>query len=235
MDMELRKRDKLIITALVNQDYCFYNDIARKFFPSSSSASHSLKRLVKAGYVCVEPVGSIKNKKTLDDLSFNFLKNNKKVLFLGERYKILRRKVSSWKKTHQLLLFSVRERLEKLLNEKAFFENHIKDLKETLYNGKHDPIPDLYFKGKGFKLAIELELNIKSKRRYFLKMSHYKNSSYSHVLYITAHGKKMDKLIRNFSYGKYIAISHYMSFENEIFNKSYGRMSLFDFLKKRVK
>ena len=233
--MELKKRDKLIIKTLINQDYCFYKDIERKFFVSSSSASHSLKRLIKNAYICIEPVSNLKNNKALDDLSFSFLRNNKKALFLGERYKVLRRKKSPWKKTHQLLLFSVRERLEKLLNEKVFFENEIKDLKETLYNGRHDPLPDLYVKGKNFKLAIELELNIKSKRRYFLKMFKYKNSSFTHVLYITAHGKKMDQLIRNFSYGRYLAISHYMSFEHEIFNKSYGRMSLFDFLKKKMK
>jgi len=31
--MELRKRDKLVIEALINQDYCFYKDICRKFYP----------------------------------------------------------------------------------------------------------------------------------------------------------------------------------------------------------
>ena len=233
--MELRKRDKLVIEALINQDYCFYNDISKKFYPSLSSASHGLRRLVEGGYVSIEPVKNLKGNKALDDLSFNFLRDNKKALRLGEKYKILRGKVSPWKKTHQLLLFSLKERLEKLLGTKAFFENQIKDLKETLYNGKHEPLPDLCFKGKYFKLAIELELNIKTKRRYFLKMSEYRNSSYSHVLYVTAQGKKMDKLIRDFSYGRYIAISHYMRLEEEIFSNRYGRMTILEFLKKRVK
>ena len=233
--MELRKRDKLVIEALINQDYCFYQDISRKFYPSLSSASHGLKRLIQGGYISVEPIKSIKRNETLDDLSFNFLRNNKKALRLGEKYKVLRGKVSPWKKTHQLLLFSLKERLEKLLGTRAVFENQIRDLKETLYNGRHEPVPDLYFRGNFFKLAIELELNIKAKRRYFLKMSEYRNSSYSHVLYVTANGKKMDKLIRNFAYGKYIAITHYMRLEEEIFSNWYGRMTLSDFLKKKVK
>ena len=233
--MELRKRDKLVIEALINQDYCFYKDICRKFYPSLSSASHGLKRLIEGGYISVESVKSIKRNETLDDLSFNFLRNNKKALRLGERYKVLRGKVSPWKKTHQLLLFSLKERLERLLGTRALFENQIRDLKETLYNGKHEPVPDLYFKGEDFKLAIELELNIKVKRRYFLKMSEYRNSSYSHVLYVTANAKKMDKLIRNFAYGKYIAVSHYIRIEEEIFSNSYGRMTLLEFLKRQVK
>ena len=233
--MELRKRDKLVIEALINQDYCFYKDISKKFFPSPSCASQSLKRLIQKGYISIEPIEKIKGNKALDDLSFNFLRNNKKALRLGERYKVLRGKVSPWKKTHQLLLFSLKERLEKLLNIRAAFENQIRDLKETLYNGKHEPVPDLYFKKEGFKLAIELELNIKAKRRYFFKMSEYRNSSYSHVLYVTANGKKMDKLIRNFAYGKYIAIAHYMKVEEEVFSNRYGRMTLLEFLEKRVK
>lgn len=233
--MELRKRDKLIIETLINQDYCFYKDISRKFYPSDSSASHGLKRLIKGGFISVEPVEKVKREGSLDDLSFNFLRNNKKALLLGDKYQVLRAKVSPWKKTHQLLLFSLKERLEKLLKTRAVFENQIRDLKETLYNGKYEPVPDLYFKGKDFKLAIELELNIKAKRRYFLKMSEYRNSSYSHVLYVTANGKKMDRLIKNFSYGKYIAIAHYLRLEEEIYSKSYGRMKLPEFLNKKVK
>ena len=233
--MELRKRDKLVIEALINQDYCFYKDISKKFYPSLSSASHGLKRLIEGGYISVEPVKELKGNRALDDLSFNFLRNNKKALRLGEKYKVLREKVSPWKKTHQLLLFSLKERLEKLLGVRAFFENQIRDLKETLYNGKHEPLPDLYLQGEGFKLAIELELNIKSKSRYYLKMAEYRNSSYSHVLYVTANGKKMDRLIRNFSYGKYIAISHYLRLEEEVFSKRYGKMTLLEFLKKRIK
>ena len=233
--MELRKRDKLVIEALINQDYCFYKDICRKFYPSLSCASQSLKRLIEGGYISVEPVKNIKRNESLDDLSFNFIRNNKKALRLGERYNVLRGKVSPWKKTHQLLLFSLKERLERLLNTRVFFENQIKDLRETLYNGKHEPVPDLYFKANGFKLAVELELNIKAQRRYFLKMSEYRNSGYSHILYVTANGKKMNKLIKHFAYGKYIAIAHYMRLEEEIFSNSYGRMTLLQFLKKKVK
>ena len=233
--MELRKRDKLVIEALSNQDYCFYKDICRKFYPSVSSASHGLKRLIKGGYISIEPVEKIRGNKALDDLSFHFLRNNKKALRLGERYRVLRGKVSAWKKTHQLLLFSLKERLEKLLNARAAFENQIRDLRETLYNGRHEPVPDLYFRKEDFRLAVELELNIKAKRRYFLKMSEYGKSSYSHVLYVTANGKKMDRLIRNFSYGKYIAIAHYMKVEEEVFSNRYGRMTLLEFLEKRVK
>ena len=63
--MELRKRDKLVIEALINQDYCFYQDISRKFYPSRSCASQSLKRLIEGGYISVEPIKSIKRNESL--------------------------------------------------------------------------------------------------------------------------------------------------------------------------
>ena len=103
--MELRKRDKLVIETLINQDYCFYQDISRKFYPSLSSASHGLRRLIEGGYISVEPVEKIKGNEALDDLSFNFLRNNKKALRLGERYKVLRGKVSPWKKLISCFFF----------------------------------------------------------------------------------------------------------------------------------
>ena len=89
---------------------------------------------------------------------------------MGIKVKLLKREPSPWKKTHQLLLFSVRERLEKLLGVEAVFENQIRDSKYTLLqNGDDEPLPDFYMEGESYKLAVELELSLKSQNRYFLK------------------------------------------------------------------
>ena len=128
----------------------------------------------------------------------------------------------------------MRERLEKLLAETSFFENDIRDLRETMYNGKWEPLPDFYIKGKDYKLAVELEVHIKSKGRYYLKSSEYNNSRFSHVLYVVTNIRKMDSLIKAFKFYKYIGIAHYGSVEELICHR-YGKIALVEWLKKRTK
>ena len=231
--MKLTLRDKQIISTLQNQDFCFYKDICRSFFPSKSSASQSLKRLVQDGHIILETSDNLESK-PLDSLSLSLLPKNQLIVRLGEKYQLIKRNPSSWKKTHQILLFSVRERLESLLNENAIFENQIRDLKPTLYNGNDEPLPDFYFKGETFKLAVELEISLKSQGRYFLKMSEYSKSRFTHVLYVATHIKKMQSLIKTFSYRRYIGIVHYSNL-NAVTSYRYGELSLSEWLTKRTK
>ena len=231
--MRLTPRDKLIIETLRNQDFCFYKDICKSFFPSKSSASQSLKRLVDSGHIILEPIEKFEGN-TFDDLSLSLFAKNHFIVRLGDKYKLMKRTPSVWKKKHQLLLFSIKERLEKLLGVSAVFENQIRDLKETLYNGDYEPLPDFYLKGEDYKLAVELELNLKSQGRYFLKIAEYKKSRFTHVLYVATHIKSLQRLLRTFHYRKYIAIAHYSEVE-EVVSHRYGKQSLPEWLKERTK
>ena len=167
--MILTERDNRIIRLLQQQDFCFYKDIANKFFSSEPSASLRFKKLKEKGIISLEPIYSSQFNKIMDKSSLLFIGGNKKVISLNNKYKIVKRKLSYWKIKHQLLLFSVKERLEKLLGVPAYFDSHIADLKYTLYDRSNEPLPDLFLKGEDFKLAIELELHVKSKKRYYLK------------------------------------------------------------------
>ena len=231
--MRLTERDKLIIETLRDQEFCFYKDICKRFFPSKSSASQSLKRLIDSGHIILEPIEKFEGN-IFDDLSVSLFAKNHFVVCLRDKYKLMKRTPSVWKKKHQLLLFSIKERLEKLLGTEAVFENQIRDLKQTLYNGDYEPLPDLYLKGENYKLAVELELNLKSQGRYFLKIAEYKNSRFTHVLYVATHIKSLQRLLRTFRYRKYIAISHYSEVEN-VFSHRYGKQSLLKWLKERTK
>ena len=231
--MRLTKRDKLIINDLKHQEFCFYKDIKNKFFPSKSSASQSLKRLSLAGYISFEPVEKYK-KNTLDDLALSFFSDKQFVIRLGDKYKNFIRKSSEWKKRHQILLFSVKERLEKLLGVPAFFDNHIRDLKYTLQERTGEPLPDLFLKGENFKLAVELELHIKTKKRYELKKSSYNRSSFSHVLYVVPHSNKITRLIKNFKYYSFFGLSHYANL-NSVSSFWHGKIPLKEWLNKAVK
>ncbi|MDE0092371.1 MAG: hypothetical protein OXN83_03685 [Oligoflexia bacterium] len=226
--MRLTKRDKLIISALKNQEFCFYKDITNKFFPSKSSASQSLKRLVSAQYIAFEPLEKFK-KNILDDLALSFFSDNQFVIRLGDKYKKFIRKPSEWKKRHQVLLFSVKERLEELLGVPAFFDNNIRDLKYTLYDRSGEPLPDLFLRGEDYKLAIELELHIKTKKRYELKKSSYNRSSFTHVLYVVPNANKITRLIKNFKYYSFFGLSHYANL-NKVSSFRYGQISLKEWL-----
>ena len=230
----LTNRDKLIIDTLKQQDFCFYKDIQKRFFSSDFSASHRLNYLKKKGYILIEPFSTFSFKNSLDSSALEILGKNLKVISLSDKGGFLRRKLSPWKKTHQLLIFSVKERLENLLGIEAAFESQIRNLKHTLYDRTFEPLPDFYFIGEDFKLAIELELHTKSQSRYSLKMSEYKKSSFTHVLYIVTHARKISVLIKNFQYKKYVGIAHYAKAE-EVISYRYGELSLFEWLTKRTK
>ena len=232
--IRLTGRDKLNIDLLQNQDFCFYSDIKKKFFSSDASACNRLSKLKKKGYIKIEPLDFSRLKGNTDSSSLGLIGRNLKIIRLSDESHFVTRHPSTWKKTHQLLLFSVKERLENLLQTEAIFENQIRDLKETLYTGKYQPLPDFYLKGENFKLAVELELHLKTQGRYFLKMAEYSKSRFTHVLYVTTYIKKMDRLIKTFRYKRYIAISHYANVE-EVISHRYGRLPLLEWLKRRAK
>ncbi|MDE0092497.1 MAG: winged helix-turn-helix domain-containing protein, partial [Oligoflexia bacterium] len=56
--MILTERDNLIINILQQQDFCFYKDIANKFFSSEPSASLRLKKLKEKGFIRIESIYS---------------------------------------------------------------------------------------------------------------------------------------------------------------------------------
>ena len=65
-------------------------------------------------------------------------------------------------------------------------------------------------------------------------MSEYKKSSYSHVLYISTHGRKISRLIKIFNHRKYVGIAHYTDLK-KVESYRYGNQRLFEWLKKRTK
>ena len=232
--MILTKRDKLIIEILQNQDFCFYKDVCKNFFPSKTSACNRLNKLKEGGYLQIEEIKPSDINKVLDSPSLGLAGKQLKIISLSNKGRLAKRKTSPLKKTHQILLFSVRKRLEKFLEKEAVFENQIRELRQTLHNGKYEPFPDFFIKGEGYKLAVELELSLKSQNRYFQKMIDYRNSRFTHVLYIATHIKTLPKLSGTFRHRKYIAVSHYSNVE-QVISHRYGRQSLNEWLKERTK
>ena len=170
----------------------------------------------------------------MDKSSLLFIGGNKKVIRLNNKYKIVKRKPSYWKIKHQLLLFSVKERLEKLLEVPAYFDSHITDLKYSLYDRSNEPLPDLFLKGEDFKLAIELELHVKSKKRYYLKKSSYNRSSFTHVLYVVPQANKITRLIKSFKYYSFFGLCHYANL-NEVSSFWHGNIPLKEWINKARK
>ena len=232
--MRLSKRDKQIINFIRKQDFCFYKDIV-SFFPSYSTASRRLNKLSNYGYLVIEGIQSKRFESLLDEKSLNVIGCNRKIIYLKKShlssYEYLR--LSRYKINHQVLLFSVKKKLEGILSLPAYFENEIKERRGTLESGAHEPYPDFYFRGKDFKLAVELELNIKSKNRYDLKTIDYSQSSFSHTLYIVGTLKKKNKLLELFAFKDGIGIAHYAEPEN-VFSYSYGKLFVLKWIRKEL-
>ena len=231
--MNLSERDKAIMNFIRKQDFCFYKDVLKEFFPSYASCSRRLNKLSKKGYLVIEAI-KLKNLiEILDKESLSSIKKIHKIVYLNQshlsKYEYLR--LSRQKINHQVLLFSLKEKLQSILKAPVFFENEIRERKGTLESGGHEPYPDFYFEGEDFKLAVELELNIKSKNRYDLKTIDYSNSSFSHVLYVVGTLQKKNLLLEFFSYKDGIGIAHYAEPEN-VFSYSHGKTSLTEWLEK---
>lgn len=233
--MKLSQRDKDIINYLRKQDFCFYKDILKKFFPSYATCSRRLNKLKDKGYLKIEAIKEQHILKSLDERSLAFIGINHKIISLQKshlnNYEYIR--LSQTKISHQVLLFSLKEQLERILFLPGVFENEIKENRYTLESGDHEPYPDIYFKGTGFKLSIELELHLKSQNRYDLKIIDYRNSSYTHVLYVVGNLRKKEKLLEYFAYKNGIGIAHYAEPET-VFSYSYGKLSLLEWLGKDV-
>ena len=92
--MILTERDNRIIRLLQKQDFCFYKDIANKFFTSELSASLRLKKLKEKGVIRIESIYSSSFNKIMDTSSLLFIGGNKKVIRLNNKYKVIKRKPS---------------------------------------------------------------------------------------------------------------------------------------------
>ena len=231
--MKLSERDKAVMNHIRKQDFCFYKDILTKFFPSYASGSRRLNQLKKSGYLTIENFKEKNLLKVLDERSLTLIKKSNKIVYLQKshlsNFEYIR--LSRIKINHQVLLFFLKEQLEKTLLVPAVFDNEIKENRYTLESGDHEPYPDLFFKGRSFKLAVELELNIKSQNRYDLKLIDYSNSSFSHVLYVVGSLKKKDRLLEYFAYKEGIGISHYGE-PGTVFSYSFGKIPLWEWLNK---
>ena len=213
-------RDRQIINLLQDRGFCLYKDITKKFFPSEVAACNRLKKLSERGWITIEPIRYFYLSKNINPLSLHLMGDNKKIVRLNSKHKVIKRKPSTWKMEQQLILFSLKERLENSLNQTAVFKHEVY-VKPTFYNGDYEPLPDFYIKGENYKLAVELDLHLRRNSRYHLKMSEYQGSSFTHVLYVLSKMKKVGSFIQAFRYKRYIGMAHYSKVE-EIISHRYG-------------
>ena len=86
----------------------------------------------------------------MDNCSLHLIGDNKKIVRLNDKRKIAKRQPSQWQMKRQVVLFSLKERLEKFLGQTAVFENETNFLK-TLFPEDVEPVPEFYLKGANYK------------------------------------------------------------------------------------
>ena len=100
----------------------------------------------------------------------------KKIYFSGNKEALLKRKRNIL--IHQILLNASLVRLKNLLSEhEVLFHADLSRLNSGI-------TPDACLRSKDFLIAIELERSPKTISEYFKKANLYKNSTYTHVIYI---------------------------------------------------
>ncbi len=221
--MILSEKEKDIIHFVGNQEFCFLSDIRKKFFRSDSACSQKISKLRNNDFLSMIRVNQTKLKSL-----FSQIPSNRKIIYLnkkGLRKIHKKRRPSFYKATHQVLLFQVKEKLERLLEQKGLYENELKNLKGTIYESFEEPYPDFVIKGDSYKLAVELELNLKSLDRYEKKIASYLRSSYTHILYIVLKKKMKDSLLQVFEYQDSFAVTYY-NYLKQPYSRYHGNFNL---------
>ena len=223
-------RDRQIIGFLQAWGFCLYKDITKKFFPSEVAACNRLKKLSDKGWITIEPIRSFYLSRNINESSLHLMGDNKKIVKLNNKHKIIKRKPSLWKLEQQLILLSMKDRLESALGQTAVFKDEV-TIRPTFYNGDYEPLPDFYIKGENYKLAVELDLHLRRNSRYHLKMAQYEGSSFTHVLYFITNNRRMTSFVRDFRCRRHVAIAHYSDVK-ELICYRYGIISLDEWLEK---
>ena len=226
-------RDRQIINLLQDRGFCLYKDITKKFFPSEVSACNRLKKLRDKGWLIIEPINSFYHSNNINDLSLHLMGDNKKIIRLNNKHKVIKGKQSRWKMEQQLILFSLKERLESFLGQTAVFKNEI-IIKPTFYNGDYEPLPDFYINCENYKLAVELDLHLRRNSRYHSKIDKYMASSFTHVLYVLTNMRKVGSFIKAFRHRKYVSMIHYSN-EKKVISYWYAEIPLSEWLRKKLK
>ena len=222
-------RDRQIISFLQAWGFWLYKDITKKFFPSEVAACNRLKKLSERGWITIEPIHFFYLSKNINPLSLHLMGDNKKIVKLNNKHKIIKRKPSRWKLEQRLILLSMKDRLESTLSQTAVFKDEV-TVRPTFYNGDYEPLPDFYIKGENYKLAVELDLHLRRNCFRHLKMAQYEGSSFTHVLYFITNNRKMSSFVRDFRCREYVAIAHYSNVE-ELICYRYGIISLDEWLR----
>lgn len=199
----LQERDKKIINFLKSQGAATLEQL-HIFFPNYKLASRRIIKLEKAGvlkgYLPVEAVGfnEIKSK-YLPVLLDIRLKQSTKIFKLSPTYLTFFTENAKFATRimtlHQLMLNDVRFFLEKIFKDNLFLNDVDIHIMAKTYNNKEPLVPDLTIVSGKFKIAIELERNLKSKSQYSVRMARYSASSFTHILYFYTKESYLETLI----------------------------------------
>ena len=133
-----------------------------------------------------------------------------------------------------------------MLNEVLFFvQDEIQDARfilpdpETHFYGDLQPgrrkeiTPDLSVEHKDFVLAVELERTQKNLLEYTGRMEFYRESIYTHVLYVYASDNQRASLVKAAGRSRKFAFAHFNN-PNRLATESWGPISLNDWIKKVI-
>lgn len=235
----LQERDRKIIEFLKSQGAATLEQLLI-FFPNYKLASRRIIKLEKAGiikgYLPVQAVGfnEIKNKYLPVLLDIRLRPSTKifklSPIYLGfftENAKFATRVMT----LHQLMLNDVRFYLEKIFKDNLFLNDVDIHFMAKTYNNKEPLVPDLTIISGHFKIAIELERNLKSKSQYSVRMARYSASAYTHVLFFYSKESYLETLINCSRPYRNIGLVDIFT-KDMVYSNAFGKLKLHDWLVK---
>lgn len=238
--IRLTQRDFQILEYLYENGVATFQQICDGFFKSPGSALLRIHHLKKFGFIESRSVSELKASRT-QLILFGKKPHKAKIYQLAKAMRAKNPKndfflhPTMWK--HQIQLGHMRMLLKSIFPHALFLNDS--EIRENWKNYKssdlREPIADLLIEysdhGKYWKIAIEIERNLKTKEDYFSRFSLFKNSSFTHVIYFCDGEKVFNGISENSAWVRKIGVANLLS-PKKIFQKSSGFQSIQNFLGK---
>ena len=238
---QLQTRDRKLIWYIKEQGVATFDQLKR-FFPGEGPCRKRLHRLIRAGYLESIPIDIIlktdelkrNNSSAMPVILDLSIKPGSKIYRLTKQYRALWHTNQSLMKRslvlHQLLVNESLELIKSsLVSNYILNEPEIKILSPFSVGRRSEICPDFSFENEKYKVAFEVERVIKSKSRYSRKLIFYRDSIYTHVIYLYAFEKHLPTFLELTKYERKVGLAHYRQ-PDKIYSSFWGPQNLKTFL-----
>ncbi len=245
--MRLTERDFSILRFLAQQGVASSHQLMREFFQSQVSARKRISTLIRAGMIESLPLSEIKSFSRVSYLRTGTLLTGSARLGLARCrvYRLSPQIRGRWPSTakladvtmwsHQLLLNELRSVFQEKFPAAVILSDPMIQEEQRGYGSSKSRsndslVPDLVIRIGDYRIAIEVERNLKSRDKYRSRFWRYEDGPYSHVIYYCDTERVFNSLSKFAAQYEGIAVARFGAL-HEVFRALDGWMALDQFLR----